>query len=146
MMIPAAMDLINVINGYRAQNGIAKLTVSAALNADAKIRAKEIVQQFSHTRPDGTLCFTVDPANINGENIAEGGGTLLYTGQQAADAFMGSPGHRERTPCAPPSPRPAPPACASTAPRTGYTCSDIKQLKKVPHGTFFEYAGAACAP
>jgi len=89
----AAADLVSVINGYRAQQGIAKLVTTDALNKDAKIRAQEIVQQFSHTRPDGTLVFTVDPANINGENIAKG--TSLRTGQSAADAFMGSEGHRE---------------------------------------------------
>lgn len=40
----------------------------------AKIRAKEIAQNFDHTRPNGQSCFTAYPSNLTamGENIAEG--------------------------------------------------------------------------
>lgn len=89
----AAAELISIINGYRQDAGIAKLTTTAALNKAAKIRVQEIVQQFSHTRPNGTGCFTVDPENIQGENIAKGSG--LPTAQSAASGFMNSTGHRE---------------------------------------------------
>lgn len=89
----AAAELISIINGYRQDAGIAKLTTTAALNKAAKIRVQEIVKQFSHTRPDGTACFTVDPDTIQGENIAKGSG--LPTAQSAADGFMNSTGHRE---------------------------------------------------
>ena len=46
----------------------------AELEETAKIRAKELYQLFSHTRPDGTLCFTAFPENLTswGENIAMG--------------------------------------------------------------------------
>ena len=89
----AAAELISIINGYRQNAGIAKLTTTAALNKAAKIRVQEIVKQFSHTRPDGTACFTVDPDNVQGENIAKGSG--LPTAQSAADGFMNSTRHRE---------------------------------------------------
>lgn len=89
----AAAKLISIINGYRQDEGIAKLATTAALNKAAKIRVQEIVKSFSHTRPNGTLCFTVDPDNIQGENIAKGSG--LPTAQSAADGFMNSQGHRE---------------------------------------------------
>ncbi|MEL7602966.1 MAG: SH3 domain-containing protein, partial [Bacillota bacterium] len=89
----AAAELISIINGYRQNAGIAKLTTTAALNKAAKIRVQEIVKQFSHTRPDGTTCFTVDPDNVQGENIAKGSG--LPTAQSAADGFMNSTRHRE---------------------------------------------------
>ena len=42
------------------------------LEETAKIRAKELYEQFSHYRPDGTICFTAFPENLTsyGENIA----------------------------------------------------------------------------
>ncbi len=89
----AAAELVSIINGYRQDAGIAKLTTTAALNKAAKIRVQEIVKQFSHTRPNGSACFTVDPDHIQGENIAKGSG--LPTAQSAADGFMNSTGHRE---------------------------------------------------
>ena len=88
-----AAQLVSIINNYRAQSGIAKLTTTDALNKAAKIRVQEIVQKFSHERPDGTMVFTVDPEHVNGENIAKGSG--LPTAQSAADGFMNSQGHRE---------------------------------------------------
>ncbi len=88
-----AAELVSIINNYRAQSGIAKLATTDALNKAAKIRVQEIVQKFSHERPDGTMVFTVDPEHVNGENIAKGSG--LPTAQSAADGFMNSQGHRE---------------------------------------------------
>ena len=89
----AAAELVSIINKYRSQSGIAKLTTTSALNKAAKIRVQEIVKKFSHERPDGTMCFTVDPENLNGENIAKGSG--LPTAQSAADGFMNSRDHKE---------------------------------------------------
>lgn len=49
------------------------LQYNAALEKTAKVRAKEIVQKFSHTRPNGTRCFTAYPSmSYLGENIAYG--------------------------------------------------------------------------
>lgn len=44
------------------------------LEQTAKTRAKEIAQSFSHTRPNGTSCFSAYPSSLmaRGENIAEG--------------------------------------------------------------------------
>lgn len=44
------------------------------LEQTAKVRAKEIAQKFSHTRPNGTSCFTAYPSGLTakGENIAAG--------------------------------------------------------------------------
>lgn len=44
------------------------------LENTAKIRAKELSEYFSHTRPDGSICFTIFPEDMldYGENIAEG--------------------------------------------------------------------------
>ena len=55
-------------------NKLEKLARDLNLEETAKIRAKEIAQSFSHTRPDGTSCFTAFPDGfmIMGENIAWG--------------------------------------------------------------------------
>lgn len=49
------------------------LMYNADLEKAAKVRAKEIVKLFSHTRPNGTRCFTAYPKmRALGENIACG--------------------------------------------------------------------------
>jgi uncharacterized protein YkwD len=57
-----------------------ELTLDENLCKAAKIRSKEIVKSFSHTRPDGKSCFTVFDdlgiaASAKGENIAAGNKT-----------------------------------------------------------------------
>ena len=56
---------------------LSELELDEELCRAAQIRAKEIVQEFSHTRPNGKGCFTVlDDLSISygtpGENIAAG--------------------------------------------------------------------------
>lgn len=57
--------------------GLKALTLDKDLCEAAAIRAKEIVQDFSHTRPNGSGCFTVldelgIKAGAKAENIAAG--------------------------------------------------------------------------
>lgn len=51
-----------------------KLKKDSALTKTAQKRAKEISKSFSHTRPNGSFCFTAYPKNFYamGENIAYG--------------------------------------------------------------------------
>lgn len=67
-------------------NGLAALEYDVNLEAIAKVRAKELAESYSHTRPDGTLCFTCTTTDADGktvetwgENIAKGTG-LTYDG------------------------------------------------------------------
>ena len=55
-------------------NKLEPLAWDTALEQTAKVRAKELSQSFSHTRPDGTSCFTAFPDGYyaKGENIAMG--------------------------------------------------------------------------
>ena len=55
----------------------------------ARLRAREIASVFSHTRPDGSSCFTVSE-KAYGENIAKGYGTV----DKVMAAWMSSEGHR----------------------------------------------------
>ena len=77
------------VNDYRAQNGRAALTRNAELDRAAAIRANEIAEVFSHTRPDGSSCFTVSELAF-GENIAKG----YATADKVMAAWISSDGHR----------------------------------------------------
>ena len=72
-----ARQVIDLVNQERAAAGLADLKTDAALCAAAQVRAQEIAQSFSHTRPDGTNGFTVLKERgivyvACGENIAKG--------------------------------------------------------------------------
>jgi len=84
-----AWSIISEINMERTSRGLGALQVDPELMAAARIRAEEIVQKFSHTRPDGTRWKTVYPAAY-AENIARG----QKTPDKAVAAWMTSDGHR----------------------------------------------------
>lgn len=77
--------ILTSINNERATKGIAPIQMSNVMNQAALIRAKEIVQSFSHTRPNGTSCFTVFPSYSTAEEniffspniVFEGNATYL---------------------------------------------------------------------
>lgn len=68
-----------------------------ALEQTARIRAGEIAQKFSHTRPNGTSCFTAYPDyKAVGENIAVGqtsAAEVTTDWKEANDPYSGQ-GHR----------------------------------------------------
>lgn len=87
-------DILRLTNQYRAEVGQNALTLDSKLSAAAQKRATELVQNCSHTRPNGTSCFTVyDDYGIHawnyGENIAWG----QANGASAAQWWRNSPGH-----------------------------------------------------
>lgn len=69
--------IVNLTNQLRKSLGLGQLKVNAELSRAAAVRAKEIVQKFDHTRPNGSDCFTVVNGNFMmlGENIAMYGST-----------------------------------------------------------------------
>ena len=86
-------EVLDLVNAERAKNGLAPLTLDTELTSNANVRAKEIVEVFSHTRPNGESCFTavtVDWMHI-GENIAMG----YPTAEAVMDGWMNSEGHRK---------------------------------------------------
>lgn len=93
--ISAAEAVLNLVNAERAKEGLAPLTLNPTATAAAQLRAEETVTLFSHTRPDGTTCFTaLDQAGVAyrtaGENIAAGQSTPEWV----MESWMNSPGHR----------------------------------------------------
>lgn len=90
-----AEEVLALVNEERAKEGLAPLVLDAKLNEAAMIRANEIIENFDHTRPNGTSCFTVlKENNINyltvGENIAAGQSTPA----KVMESWMNSDGHR----------------------------------------------------
>ncbi len=88
-------QVVALMNQERANAGLGGVSQNAALDAVAQIRAQEIVQNFSHSRPDGSSCFTVLDQNgiaymTAGENIAAGYGTPA----EVMNGWMNSEGHR----------------------------------------------------
>lgn len=91
-------DMLKQVNAQRAKNGKSALTLNQSLCASARVRASEIAKDgcFSHTRPDGSGCFTAISGVsywTAGENIAMG--TWGYYGvDEIMDGWMNSEGHR----------------------------------------------------
>lgn len=91
-------DLINevyeITNNYRSLVGVSSLTLDSSLVEAASIRAKELSDSFSHTRPNGSSCFTVlSELGISygtaGENIAAG----YSSSQSVMEGWRSSSGH-----------------------------------------------------
>ena len=62
----------------------------------ADIRARECAEQFSHTRPDGTSCFTVVEEidyGVVGENLIKADNPIA-TAKALVNSWMNSEGHR----------------------------------------------------
>lgn len=90
-----AKQILNLVNEERAKAGLSPLSLEADITAAANVRAKEIVQSFSHTRPNGSSFSTVLAEQGvsyrgSGENIAWG----QKTPEQVMNGWMNSDGHR----------------------------------------------------
>ncbi len=86
-------EVVRLVNEERAKQGLSALSVSTELRDTARLRSQEIVRSFSHTRPDGSSCFTAFP-DWNGtkaENIAAG----YATPAKVMEGWMNSEGHRK---------------------------------------------------
>lgn len=90
-----AEQVIKLVNEERAKAGLPALKMDADITAAANVRAKEIVQKFSHTRPNGSSFGTVLKEQGvsfrgSGENIAWG----QKSPEQVMNGWMNSEGHR----------------------------------------------------
>ena len=89
-------EVLRLVNVERSKEGLQELSLYSKLSQASAIRANELLESFSHTRPSGEKCFSVfKEVGINsyyacGENIAMG----QKTPEQVVDAWMNSPGHR----------------------------------------------------
>lgn len=89
-------EVVRLVNEERAKEGLAALTYYPEAQAAVDLRAEETTTAFSHTRPNGSLCFTViTEFNLEcmgaGENIAYG----YETAASVMNGWMNSQGHRD---------------------------------------------------
>ncbi len=99
------------INEERKAVGVQYLNTNDTLMRASKIRGDELVVLFSHTRPDGTMCFSAVDNQLEflslGENIAYNAGYVDFSDSETIeyqidflawkfyDQFKNSPGHYE---------------------------------------------------
>ncbi|MDE7341222.1 MAG: CAP domain-containing protein [Lachnospiraceae bacterium] len=86
-----AGEVFTQVNQARAEIGLPELAWSDELAAAAEVRAQEIHQSFSHTRPDGNPWWTVNSEIIYGENIARG----YQSADSVVTAWMESSDHKD---------------------------------------------------
>ena len=77
----AAESFVNQLNEMRSQRGLHKLTVKPTLKAYAQTRANEIVDKFSHIRPNGKRTSYEENIGLNSVQVAT-------TPQEAAKALL----------------------------------------------------------
>lgn len=83
-----ALQVVQEVNMERRKRGLNELHIDAELTRAARVRALEITEKCSHTRPDGRRWNTVS-ASAYGENIARG----QKTADKVMAAWMSSDGH-----------------------------------------------------
>ena len=88
-----AFQVLEIVNKERAGVGASPLTMDKDLLSAAMLRTAETVVSFSHTRPNGEMCYTAS-SKMSGENIAMGSGGASGTPAQVMNQWMNSPGHK----------------------------------------------------
>lgn len=90
-----AMECFDLINEERIKRGIEPLEYRDEIQEAVDIRAEEIVEKFSHTRPDGSSCFTVfDEVGVDGRAMGENIAAGQRTPAAAVNSWMNSSGHK----------------------------------------------------
>ncbi|MBQ5319150.1 MAG: hypothetical protein J6K17_08655 [Oscillospiraceae bacterium] len=90
------VKVVDLVNEEREAAGLPKLVMDDSLNKVAKLRAEELLNNLSHTRPNGTNCFTALSENgitygHAAENIAAG----QRDAEEVMSTWMRSTGHRD---------------------------------------------------
>lgn len=92
-------EVLSLVNQERIRNGLSKLSWGDTCAEAAETRAEELVQLYSHTRPDGTSWSTAcenpknNAASLEGENLAAGSSAV--SPETTVAAWMNSEKHRE---------------------------------------------------
>ena len=86
-------DVLLLTNRERVRAGLRPVSTTPFLQRACDIRAEELCTRMSHTRPDGSSCFTVlsDRYTRMGENIAAG----YAAADDVMQGWMNSAGHRD---------------------------------------------------
>lgn len=81
-------EVYDLVNEWRAENGLGALAVDESMSDSANVRARESSEVWSHTRPDGSDWWTVD-ARLYGENLGYG----YSSASELVGAWIASPSH-----------------------------------------------------
>lgn len=93
-------EMLGYVNEVRKQYGLRELDGLELLDSAADVRANELLENYSHDRPDGNSYITaIEETDLPewraaAENIAYGMNSMT-TVKEAFDAWMDSPPHRE---------------------------------------------------
>ncbi|MBQ8281886.1 MAG: hypothetical protein IJZ25_05770 [Lachnospiraceae bacterium] len=92
---PYVLRIVELVNEERSKEGLNPVTLDTNASNAALVRSKEIVNNFSHTRPNGSSFTTaLKEQGVSyrtaGENIAWG----QRSPEQVMEAWMNSSGHR----------------------------------------------------
>ncbi len=91
-------EILRMVNVERAKEGRSLLTMVAQLQTACNIREKEVLEVISHTRPDGSKCYTaITDFNYTtaGENIYHCPSiSTIVPAEKAMKAWMNSTEHR----------------------------------------------------
>ena len=90
--LASAKEAFQLQNSERAKQGLPALQWNDSLYETAKIRAKEIVKQFSHTRPNGGDIF--DMIQISWKSAGENIGMGTPLASSMVNMWMNSAGHK----------------------------------------------------
>ncbi len=89
-------EVLKLVNSERGKYGLAPLVQDSGATEVAHLRSKEIVKSFSHTRPNGSTCFTA--ANELGVSYRSAGENIAYgypSPKSVVSGWMNSDGHRK---------------------------------------------------
>lgn len=94
-----ALEILELVNEYREEEGLPALKMDPVLYEAAQIRVEELYDSYSHTRPDDSKWATVlGEVDFNyafaGENIAYTEGKLSVP-ETVMELWMNSPDHRD---------------------------------------------------
>ena len=84
-----AFEMFEILNQERSNAKVSTITLDEELTELAMQRASELAVSFSHTRPDGSSCYTISD-RLNGENISIG----YSKAEDSMNGFMNSEGHK----------------------------------------------------
>lgn len=90
-------DVLALVNQERAKNGLSALSWGTTCEGAANTRAREIMANYSHTRPNGsswsTTCPIPQTGGKSGENLNMGNAAV--SPQTVVASWMNSPDHRK---------------------------------------------------
>ena len=87
------LEVIDLVNKERRKAGKGELERDETLMDYAAVRGEELLEKFSHTRPDGTSALSADELSSyssRGENIAAG----QRSPEEVMNSWMNSAGHK----------------------------------------------------